>query len=97
MGPSGWTVSQAGARFSDMATPNLLDEALKLPTQERGRIVHELIRSLDEEESEPAADVERAWAVELERRATRALRGESVSRDLLTVCDELDAKRRTRT
>ena len=93
----GWTASTPDARFSGMATGDLLDEALKLPTEERGRIVHELIRSLDEDETEPPDEVERAWAIELERRATRALRGESVSRNLNTVCDELEAKRHTRT
>jgi hypothetical protein len=80
-----------------MAARDLLDEALKLPIEERGRIVHELIRSLDDDEAEDPAEVERAWAVELEQRAMRALRGETVGRDLHTVCDELEAKRHPKT
>jgi hypothetical protein len=80
-----------------MAARDLLDEALKLPIEERGRIVHELIRSLDEGEAEDPAEVERAWAAELEQRAMRALRGGSPGRDLHAVCDELEAKRRPKT
>ena len=80
-----------------MAVRDLLDEALKLPLVERARIVQELIQSLDDDEAEDPAEVERAWAVELEHRAVRAVRGESVGRDLDAVCDELEAKRLRKT
>ncbi|MBI2892965.1 MAG: addiction module protein [Deltaproteobacteria bacterium] len=50
-----------------MAVANkVLEEALTLPTQERARLAAELIASLDEGED---ADVEQAWAVEIQRRA----------------------------
>ena len=48
----------------------LLNEALGLPTEERAELAAELIASLDG----PAdADVEAAWAAEIERRAAKVL------------------------
>ena len=70
-----------------MAARDLLAEALGLPPAERGRIVRELILSLDHDEAEDPAEVERAWAAELEHRATQALRGDSTARDLNATCD----------
>jgi putative addiction module component (TIGR02574 family) len=43
-------------------------EALELPSPERARLAHLLIASLDAEEDEDPAYVERAWAEEIERR-----------------------------
>lgn len=76
-----------------MAARDLLTEALALPPAERGRIVRRLIDSLDQDEAEQPGEVERAWAAELELRATQALSGESSARDLDQVCTELEAKR----
>ena len=64
--------------YSDLAMARagkkLLHEALELPIEERAELAAELIASLDG----PAdADVEAAWAAEIERRAARALSGES--------------------
>ncbi len=57
-----------------MAVANkVLEEALTLPTQERARLAAELIASLDEGED---ADVEQAWAIEIERRAEELRSGE---------------------
>ena len=78
-----------------MAARDLLIEVLGLPPAERGRIVRELIVSLDQDDAEDPAEVERAWAAELEQRAARSARGESSARDLSVVCDELEAKRRS--
>src|SRR5690348_9925214 len=48
---------------------DLLEEALKLPTGERARLVSRLIESLDDdEEAEDPVEVEKAWAKEIERR-----------------------------
>ena len=47
-------------------------EALSLPSQERARLAHELIVSLDETDDPDAAE---AWLVELERRARDAASG----------------------
>lgn len=43
-------------------------EALELPLHERARLAHSLIASLDAEPEEDPAEVELAWAEEIERR-----------------------------
>jgi putative addiction module component (TIGR02574 family) len=80
-----------------MGTRDLLDEAMRLPPTERGRLVHDLIQSLEDAEAEDPRAVEQAWASELEGRATRAINGESTGRSLNAVCDELETKRRGKT
>lgn len=55
----------------------LLRDALTLPLAERADVAAELLASLDEAEAEHAADVEAAWAAEVERRARRVLAGET--------------------
>jgi alpha-ketoglutarate-dependent taurine dioxygenase len=77
-----------------MASRELFAEALKLPPTERDRLVSDLIKSLEEVEEEDQQAVEQAWAVELEERATRALRGESSGRSLDDACDDVEAKRK---
>ncbi|MGH9315588.1 MAG: addiction module protein [Thermoanaerobaculia bacterium] len=54
----------------------VLDEALKLGPDDRASVAVELLESL-EAAPEEKADVEAAWAAEIERRARRVLRGES--------------------
>ena len=73
----------------------VLEEALKLPARDRGRIVRELIRSLDEDPDEEPASIEAAWRVELEARAARARAGEP-GVDLDTVLERIDSKRKGR-
>lgn len=55
----------------------LLREALTLPLDERVDVAAELLASLDEAAVDHPADVEAAWAAEIERRARRVLAGES--------------------
>jgi putative addiction module component (TIGR02574 family) len=55
----------------------LLREALTLPVEERADVAAELLASLDEAPAENAAEVEAAWAREIERRARRVMSGES--------------------
>ncbi len=55
----------------------LLREALALPLDERADVAAELLASLDEAKAEHPADVEAAWAAEIERRARRVMAGES--------------------
>lgn len=59
-------------------TRELLQEALRLSTQERAELAAELLSSVD---GEPDEGVEAAWAAEIERRAGRAERGESIAED----------------
>lgn len=54
----------------------VLDEALKLAPDDRASVAVELLESL-EASPEGVADVEAAWAAEIERRARRVLRAES--------------------
>jgi putative addiction module component (TIGR02574 family) len=55
----------------------LLREALTLPVEERADVAAELLASLDEAPAENAAEVDAAWAHEIERRARRVMNGES--------------------
>jgi putative addiction module component (TIGR02574 family) len=55
----------------------LLREALTLPIAERADVAAELLASLDAAEAENPAQVEAAWASEIERRARRVMAGES--------------------
>ncbi len=55
----------------------LLREALTLPIAERADVAAELLASLDDAEAENPADVEAAWADEIERRARRVIDGQS--------------------
>jgi putative addiction module component (TIGR02574 family) len=55
----------------------LLREALALPIDERADVAAELLASLDDVGTEDVAEVEAAWAAEIERRARRVMAGES--------------------
>ena len=48
-----------------------------MPLDERADVAAELLASLDDAEAEHPADVEAAWAAEIERRARRVMAGES--------------------
>jgi putative addiction module component (TIGR02574 family) len=56
----------------------VLREALGLPVDERAGVAAELLASLDDAAAENPAEVEAAWAAEIELRARRALNGESL-------------------
>ena len=55
----------------------LLREALSLPIDERADVAAELLASLDDDGTDDVAEVEAAWAAEIERRARRVIAGES--------------------
>ena len=57
-------------------TQELLREALALPAEERADVAAELLASLDDADVD-TADIEAAWAAEIEKRARRVLAGES--------------------
>lgn len=50
---------------------------LALPVNERADVVAQVLASLDDAAMEDPAEVEAAWAAEIERRARRVLSGES--------------------
>jgi len=55
----------------------LLREALALPADERADVAAELLASLDDAAADDPAEVEAAWAAEIEARARRVMNGES--------------------
>lgn len=67
-------------------TRELLAEALELPLDERAKMAAELLESLEEAE----ADVEEAWAREIEKRVAAARSGELASTDWRTVLDRVE-------
>lgn len=67
-------------------TRELLAEAMELPLDERAKMAADLLESLEEAE----ADVEEAWAREIERRVAAARAGELASTDWRTVLDRVE-------
>ena len=55
----------------------VLREALTLPVEERADVAAELLASLEAASDEDPAEVEAAWAAEIERRSRRVMSGES--------------------
>jgi putative addiction module component (TIGR02574 family) len=58
-------------------TEALLREVLTLSSEERAEVAAKLLASLDDAPIAETDEVEREWAVEIERRARRVLTGES--------------------
>ncbi len=75
-------------------TKKLLEEVLELPASERALIVAELDASLEDEGT--PAEIEKAWAAELERRAADVVAGRGDGRDARAVIDELRAELATK-
>ena len=55
----------------------VLREALAWSADDRAELAAELLASLDEAAAEDPAEVEAAWAAEIERRARRVMSGET--------------------
>jgi putative addiction module component (TIGR02574 family) len=55
----------------------LLTKALALSDDDRAGLAAELLASLDEPTSDSQEDIERLWAIEIERRSNRVLSGDS--------------------
>lgn len=68
------------------ATASILQSALELEIDQRAELAAELLASLD---GAPDEDAEAAWAVEIERRATRARSGEDLGRSWSEVRDRI--------
>ncbi len=56
----------------------LLDDALRLPEQQRAEMATRLLESLDEAD---VSDVDDAWAAEIERRCAAVDAGDAVTSD----------------
>jgi len=72
------------------ALQEVLPTVLALTTAERAELAAELLASLD---NEPEADVESAWAAEIERRAQRVRSGQAAGRPWIEVFSDLDRVR----
>jgi hypothetical protein len=72
-------------------TRKVLEEALELPTEERGELARELLESLQDA---AAPEVEGAWAAVIARRAIEVLDGTAPTRDLDEALDEVEARAR---
>jgi len=55
-----------------MRRASILAEALQLPVEERAKLITELIATVDDGTADDPAEVEQAWAAELEARIARA-------------------------
>ena len=55
-----------------MSRASILAEALRLPVEERTKLIMELIDAVEDEPAEDLAAVAQAWAVELGTRIARA-------------------------
>ena len=56
----------------------LLAEALELSDHDRADLAAQLLASLDEPTSDSQEEIDRLWAIEIERRSARFRSGESV-------------------
>jgi len=55
----------------------LLAEALSLPDSDRAELAAELLASLDQPATESQQDIDRLWAIEIERRTKKVIAGEA--------------------
>jgi putative addiction module component (TIGR02574 family) len=72
-----WTTGVVISGLTAIAAAVLLREALTLPVDERASLAAELLASLDVDIVDDPAEVEAAWATEIESRARRVMAGES--------------------
>jgi putative addiction module component (TIGR02574 family) len=74
------------------STDDLFTDALRLPVEDRARLAHKLLVSLEGEEAHPDAEAE--WVKELERRARDVLSGAVETEDAEEVLDRISARLR---
>lgn len=74
-----------------MTAQKLLRDALGLSLQDRAAVAAELLASLDDP-AESAAEVEAAWAAEIEQRAQRVLAGQASGRPWAELHKEIDSR-----
>ena len=76
-----------------MGASDLLADVLRLPAEERARLARELIRSLD---GEPADDAAEAWDAEIERRGAELDRDAAATMTLDEYRDHVRQRRAAR-
>jgi hypothetical protein len=70
-------------------TEPILRDALAPRDEDRADLAAQLLASLDSPPVDDPATIGAVWALELERRATRALSGEAATDDWTTVRDDV--------
>jgi putative addiction module component (TIGR02574 family) len=75
-----------------LSVEEILARAMALSSEERARIAHELLRSLDEPADD---DVEGAWVAEIEKRARAVEDGTAELEDWHEVRDRIRARFQT--
>jgi hypothetical protein len=80
-------------RPTNARTRKVFEEALELPSADRGELARELLDSL--QDAAPRAVVS-AWAAVIARRAQEVLDGTAATRDLEDGLDEIEARARAR-
>ncbi len=75
-------------------TANLMDNALSLSEKDRAELAYQLLQSL--KAAEPEAEVEAAWAVEVQKRLELAEKDPSRLRDLDIALDKIESSVRAR-
>jgi putative addiction module component (TIGR02574 family) len=55
-----------------MTRASILTEALRLPVEERAKLITELFATVDDGSTDDPAEIEQAWAAELEMRIASA-------------------------
>ncbi|MBZ4422221.1 addiction module protein [Myxococcus sp. RHSTA-1-4] len=73
---------------------DLLPDALQLPPEERARLAHKLLLSLEDGDARADADAE--WAAELGRRAQEVVSGKVKTYDARQAIEEVRAQLRVR-
>lgn len=72
-------------------TRKVLEQALELPSEERGALARELLDSLGDT---APPEIESAWAEVIARRAQQVLDGTAPTHDLDDALDEIEARAR---
>lgn len=75
-----------------MTRDSLHQEALALPLSDRAEVASQLLASLKDETGDDPAEVEKAWAAEVDRRGRRVLAGESTGRPWVEVRQRLEER-----
>jgi Putative addiction module component len=79
-----------------MLPEDVFSTALALPLPKRAELAHALLVSLHEQDAEPAAEVEAAWLVEIEKRARAVADGTATLVDWEEARGRIEARLRER-
>ncbi|MBW3597799.1 MAG: addiction module protein [Planctomycetes bacterium] len=73
------------------SSPDIFDQALKLPEEQRAELAHQLLESLGGSDGESQTTFDQEWAEEIERRSAAYRSGEMPAEDWRVVMKRLRA------